>query len=262
MSVLASPPRAAVRSWLAPGLVAVAAGLAVLAVLGPLVTGAVEYRVSETVRHQTMGLDAVSLCLVAPLALVAAALVRRGRVAGPALALPIGLYTAYMLLQYVLGPDYLQRAGTDERLFPLLAALFATGWGVALAAWRALATHRIPRSPRRERLAGRVLLPVLAIVAFVRYAPALADAMARTPATRATWPVRTSSGRSRCSTSASSCRRPWRHASAWCAGATGRRRRCSVSPAGSGWSGRQSRRWPSPCGRAATQAPPSALRRR
>jgi hypothetical protein len=29
--------------------------------LGPLVTGVVEYRVTETLRNQTIGLDAVSL---------------------------------------------------------------------------------------------------------------------------------------------------------------------------------------------------------
>src|SRR3954453_20408866 len=106
MSRLApAPPALATRPWLARGRVGLAAGLALLAVLGPLLTGAVDYRVSETLRDQTIGLDAVSLCLVAPLALVAAALVRRGRAAGPALALPVGLYTAYMLAQYVLGPE-------------------------------------------------------------------------------------------------------------------------------------------------------------
>src|SRR4051812_40121205 len=70
-----SPPAAATRLWLARGLAGLAAGLALLAVLGPLVTGVVDYRVSETLRHQTIGLDAVSLGLVAPLALAAAALV-------------------------------------------------------------------------------------------------------------------------------------------------------------------------------------------
>jgi hypothetical protein len=174
-----SPPTT--RSHLALGLVAIAAGLAVVALLGPLITGAVDYRVSTTVRHQTLGLDAVSLCVVAPLALAAAALVRRGHAAGPALALPIGLYTAYMLLQYVLGPDYLTRPGNDERLFPLLVALFAAGWLVALAAWRALDPSAIPRSAHRERLAGQGILPPLAFLAFVRYVPALMDALSGRP---------------------------------------------------------------------------------
>jgi hypothetical protein len=181
MTTAALPPRIALRTWLALGLVGIAGGLVLLAVLGPLLTGAIEYRVSATVRRQTVGLDAVSLCLVAPLALTAAALVRRGHVAGPALALPIGLYTAYVLLQYVLGPEYLYRPGNDERLFPLLAALFAMGWMVALAGWRALDAACIPRSARRERLAGGAILPALAFLAFVRYLPALADAMSRTP---------------------------------------------------------------------------------
>jgi hypothetical protein len=179
-SVLEHDERAATRDatrWLAVGLVAIAAGLVVLAVLGPLGTGAVHYRVTETLRNQTIGLDAVSLFLVAPLAVFAAALVRRGHVAGPAIALGVGAYTAYMLVQYVVGPDYAHLPGNNERLFPLTAALFAAGWAVALTAWRSLDASRLPRVAGR----ARVILPVLAALAFIRYVPALADAMSGAP---------------------------------------------------------------------------------
>jgi hypothetical protein len=137
--------------------------------------------VTETLRNQTIGLDAVSLFFVAPLALLAALLALRGHVAAPVLALGIGAYTAYMFLQYILGPDYAHLRGNNERLFPLAILLFAAGWGVALMAWNAIDGERLPRSRRRERLIGRFVLPVLALVAFSRYVPQLMDWMSSSP---------------------------------------------------------------------------------
>src|SRR4029079_19345853 len=74
---------------LAAVLALLAVGLATVALLGPLASGVIEYHVTETIRNQTIGLDAVSLFVVAPLACVAAVLVLRGRMLGPALALGI-----------------------------------------------------------------------------------------------------------------------------------------------------------------------------
>jgi hypothetical protein len=166
---------------LAFGLVVIALGLAAVALVGPLMSGVIDYRVSETLKNQTVGLDAVSLFVVAPLAFVAAGLVLRGRVVGFALALGIGAYTSYMFTQYILGPDYGHLAGNNERLFPLCLILFAAGWLVALAAWNAIDSERLTSSRQRERLLGRVILPALALVAFVRYLPSLADWMSAHP---------------------------------------------------------------------------------
>jgi hypothetical protein len=165
---------------LAAGLFAVAAGLAVVSLLGPLVTGVIDYHVGETLRNQTIGLDAVSLIVVAPLSILAALLVLRGHVAGAALGLGVGAYTAYMMVQYILGPEYERLPGNNELLFPLYLALFSLGWVVALAAWNATDERHL-RSPARDRLLGRVVLPVLALLAFSRYLPALADWMSSTP---------------------------------------------------------------------------------
>jgi hypothetical protein len=137
----------------------------------------VDYRVSETVRNQTIGLDAVSLILVAPASLLAGVLALRRHAAGPALALGIGAYTAYMLLQYVVGPDYLDYPGNNELLFPLCLILFVLGWGIVIVVWSAIDVDRLPRSARHDRLVGGVVLPVLAFLAFFRYLPALVDAM-------------------------------------------------------------------------------------
>ena len=167
--------------WLALGLAAIGVGLAAVSVLGPLVFELIDYRVGETLRNQTIGLDAVSLFLVAPLALIAAVLVLRRLIAGAALALGIGAYTSYMFVQYILGPDYATRGGNNERLFPLAVFLFALGWGVALAAWNTIDVERLPRSRRRERRIGRFILPVLALAAFGRYVPSLIDWMSSSP---------------------------------------------------------------------------------
>ena len=49
------------------GFASIATGLAAVALLGPLVTGLIDYRVTETLRNQSIALDLVSLAIVAPL---------------------------------------------------------------------------------------------------------------------------------------------------------------------------------------------------
>ncbi len=117
---------------------------------------------TETRRNQTIGLDAVSLIVVAPLSVAAALLVVRRHVAGAALALGIGAYTSYMLVQYILGPEYERLPGNNELLFPLYLVVFALGWIVAAAAWSSTDVERLPRSARRDRRTGRIVLPALA----------------------------------------------------------------------------------------------------
>jgi hypothetical protein len=172
-------PRAS--RWLALILFAIGLGLAVVALVGPFMTELIDYRVTETLRNQTMGLDAVSLFLVAPLALLAALFTLRGHVAGPVIALGVGAYSAYMLLQYILGPDYAHLSGNNERLFPLALFLFAAGWGAGLMAWNVVDAEWLPRSRRRERVIGRFVLPVLAVAAFSRYVPQLMDWLSSSP---------------------------------------------------------------------------------
>jgi hypothetical protein len=167
--------------WIAGCLVAIAAGLTAVALLGPLISGVIDYRVTETLRNQTIGLDFISLVVVAPLALLAAYLVTRRQVAGFALALGIGAYSAYMFVQYVLGPDYVHLPGNNERLFPLALALFVAGWGVAMMAQNTIQFDAPPLSPRRAWWLARVLLPVLGLAAFGRYVPTLIDWMSSSP---------------------------------------------------------------------------------
>jgi hypothetical protein len=153
------------RPRLAAGLIALGLGLAVNSLIGPLVVDAFEFHVTETLRNQMIGLDAVSLFVAAPLSVFAGLLVLRGHLLGPALAVGIGAYTAYMFVQYTLGPDYVNLPGDSQVLFPLYLVLFTLGWAVALAAWNVLEVERLPRSERRERLTGRFVLPGLALLA-------------------------------------------------------------------------------------------------
>ena len=233
--------------WLPLLLSALAAGLAAVALLGPLVTGVVDYRVTETLRNQTIGLDAVSLFFVAPLALLSALLIRRAHVAGLAIALGIGSYTAYMFLQYAVGPDYAHLPGNNERLFPLVLFLFAAGWIVVLAAWSTIDVARLPDSARRDRLIGRFLLPVLALVAFSRYVPQLMDWMSSSPEDENISRGLASHGRSRRSTSASSF--PLRRllVSGLFAAPGGHTKRCTRWWVGLGSLARPWHRWRSSC---------------
>jgi hypothetical protein len=173
--------KASANRWLGIGLIALAAGLAVNSLLGPLVTDVIRYHVTTLLLNQTTGLDAVSLALVAPLSVVAGLLVLRRHPIGPVLALAPAIYAAYMFPQYILGPDYLRLEGNNELLFPLHLALFSLGGAVALLAWRAVDAERVPRISRRKgQLVGGVLLALAAFLV-VRWVPALLDAVSDEP---------------------------------------------------------------------------------
>jgi hypothetical protein len=177
----ASVMKASASRWLGIGLIALAAGLSVNSLLGPLVTDVIRYHVTTLLLNQTIGLDAVSLALVAPLSGVAGLLVFRAHPAAPVLAFAPAVYAAYMFPQYILGPDYLRLEGNNELLFPLHLALFSLGGAVALLAWRAVDAERLPPiSRRKERLVGGLLLALAAFLV-VRWAPALLDAIGDDP---------------------------------------------------------------------------------
>ena len=162
-------------------LLGLAASLAALSLLGPLVAGVIHWRIRPTILSQLYGLDAVSLVIVAPLAAVAGVLSLRGLALGALLGVGPAAYAVYMVPQYVLGPDYAHLAGDNERWFPLVLVLFALGVVSAALAWSRLATYEPPGSRRVEALVGRRLLPAVAAVVFVRYVPTLADWMSARP---------------------------------------------------------------------------------
>ena len=171
-----SAPSAAGR-WFGVALAALGLGLAVNSLLGPLVLDAIRYPFSGSLRNQLLGLDAVSLVLVAPLCVLAGILALRRHPAAPVLALGPATYTAYMFVQYLVGPQYLN----SPRILPLHLGLFILGVVVTATAWSAVVPAQLPAmTPRRSRRRGVI---ALALAAFVvsRYLPVLLGSWSGAP---------------------------------------------------------------------------------
>jgi hypothetical protein len=132
---------------------------------------------SETLRNQTLGLEAVSLLVVAPLSVVIGVLARRGHRAAPYVGVAIGAYTAYMLVQYIVGPSYLDY----PRVLPLQLGLFVLGWVVALRAWIIGRSNEAVSPPVRSLRHHAVALFALAAFVVMRYAPAFAGMLEGSP---------------------------------------------------------------------------------
>lgn len=81
--------------WLVLSLILLAIGIAANSILGPFIYGIVTYPFSESVRHMTIGLDAVSLIFVAPITVIAAGYVYRGEQVGYLVALSSSAYAMY-----------------------------------------------------------------------------------------------------------------------------------------------------------------------
>jgi len=161
----------AVRSadrWLAAGLVALAVALAGNSLLGPLVTDAVEYPFSDTMVNQTIGLEAVTLALVAPWCLAAAVLILRGHRAGTVFAIPPSAYAAYMFAQYVVGPQYLEY----QPVIAFHLGIFVLSGAVLAVAWSRIRPETLPTIT--EDRARRAAVGLFLLAAFVtsRYLPA------------------------------------------------------------------------------------------
>ncbi len=162
---------------LAASLFALAAGLAVNSIVGPLVLDLVDYPLTETLRNQTIGLDAATLLVVSPVSVVAGWLVRRQHCVGPLLAVVVGSYTAYMYLQFVVGPDYSHYPGS----LALQLGLFTLGWMVAVGGWRATTAAELPEMPQTSRVRHSWVLVGLAGFVVFRYLPAIPASFAGDP---------------------------------------------------------------------------------
>ncbi|MFF9818698.1 hypothetical protein [Streptomyces sp. NPDC014006] len=168
---------------LGTGLLVLAALLVTNTLLGPAGSAVIDYPIPDdgTLMSQLVALDVFAVAVIAPLAVCAAVLVlRRHRLSGMVAIAP-SVYTAYMVPQYVLGPQYLRYDGNSEAFFPLQLALFVLGWTTALLAWQQINPAAWAPPGRRERIIGGALIPLLAIVTFTRYVPAILDAAATHP---------------------------------------------------------------------------------
>lgn len=167
--------------WPGVALLVLGLGLAANSVLGPLVLGVIDYRFSHALLAQGWGLDLVSLAVAAPLAVGAGAATLRGRTIGPALALGLGAYAAYMAVQYVVGPEYLSLAGDNERFFLLHLGLFVTGLATVVGAWRTVDAGSLPPGTGKGARGWSVVLALLGLFLLLRYLPLLVRLTAGDP---------------------------------------------------------------------------------
>jgi len=117
----------------------------------------------------------VALLLVAPVAVVAARLVRRRPTAGLVLSLAPATFTAYMAPQYLIGPDYLGLPGNNERFVVLHLVMLVSALALLATAWSALRERALPPvTGRSVRHWSWVMAGVVAFIAVVRWLPALA----------------------------------------------------------------------------------------
>jgi len=138
------------------GSISLGTGIAVSAILGPLVLNAIEFRTSNSIENQFVGGEIVSLAVVAPAAIAGGVLWLRGhRLAAP-LALGPALYAAYTYTTAALGQEYARYDGNVEKFFPLYAGLVAGGAAIAAFAWGRLNEVEAPVLPDglRKTLAG------------------------------------------------------------------------------------------------------------
>lgn len=170
------------RVWLALGLVLLGVGAAAVAVLGPLVAGAIRYHVSEGAANQVMGGDVAGLVLVAPVSLVAAFLVWRGHRAGRVLALGPALYALYMYLQLGVGGEVFRYPGNSELFFPLFLALFILAGAIVIFSWRSVGGRSLPEpSNGVRRLFGWFALVVALFLTVGLHLRGLVDAWSAQP---------------------------------------------------------------------------------
>ncbi|WP_338890612.1 hypothetical protein [Rhodococcus sovatensis] len=119
--------------------------------LGPLGIEVFDYPISITLQNQLIGLEIVTLILVTPLSIAAGVLALRGhRAAGP-MAFGPAAYTAYMFVQYVLGPEY----ATFNAVVLFDLGVFALSAVLAVWAWTITDAAPMPdTTPTRQRING------------------------------------------------------------------------------------------------------------
>jgi hypothetical protein len=157
------------------------------ALLGPLVGDVITYHFSKSLINQTIGLDAVSLFVVAPLCLFMAWALHTGRssisrVGLRTFAMSAPLFVAYMMPQYVVGPDYLGLPGNNQRFFLLHLSIFIVS---VVATYLLADTVRSsllpPLSRRSRRLIAGVLLAASVFVTFFLHGPGIVDSFRSKP---------------------------------------------------------------------------------
>ena len=136
-------------------LFTLAVALSANTILGPVGTGVINYPISASLLNQVIGLEFVSAGLVVPMTVMAGIPTLRKYQAAAFLGFGPAAYSAYMFLQYVLGPEY--PAYTAVALFHI--AIFTLSGAIAFWAWALGSRQPLPcLTTGRRRLSGAILL--------------------------------------------------------------------------------------------------------
>lgn len=161
--------------------IALGLGIATASLLGPLWLGVIQQHVSANVENQVVGADAVSLLIVAPLAVLGGLLWWRGHTLAPSLTFGPAAYAVYIHFQYIVGSEYERYPGNSERFFALFYAIVLLGLLVALASWSQLAVGKLPRR-HVQQLAAWLLIAVSSLLGLA-WIKAIADLIGGTRTT-------------------------------------------------------------------------------
>ena len=199
-SISRSRPGVAGQHWPAAALLSLGVLLALAALLGPLVLGAIEWRISANSLNQTYGADGAALLLLAPTAVVAAWLAWRGGPVAAPLAFGLGLASLYYGIASVLGAEYVRYPGNNERFFLLYLVIIVVAWVVAAWGWSAMGdapprpSRRLARRAGLLFIAGGLLMSVAWLLQLATIAVdgslSQADALAYDESPTAFWVVR------------------------------------------------------------------------
>ena len=155
----------------------VLAGVLLLnSILGPLVLKVASYPITNGMENQLIGLEVVTVLLVAPWAALAGLAALHGRPAAPVLGFAPSAYAAYMFVQYVLGPEYTHYSITALAQ----VGVFVLATGLMLASWSL--SRQVALPPMRAAQATRNGILMFALAAFVllRYSSAVVGAFTGT----------------------------------------------------------------------------------
>jgi len=113
----------------------------------------------------TVGLDAVSLIFVAPLSVLAAGYVYRGKQVGYIAAIAPSAYAMYTFVQLILGPQYIDYSP----VVLLHLALFLLSGFILVNAWQRIQGNELPQFNRQRKKISATVLFLLAIFTSLSY---------------------------------------------------------------------------------------------
>ncbi len=161
-----------------PASAALGIGIAATALLGPLWLDVIRQHISPDIENQVVGADAVSLLVVAPLALAGGWLWWREHRLAPAVTFGPAAYAAYIYVQYIAGSEFERYPGNSEQWFPLFFAILLLGIVVAVASWSQLEVAALPS--RRVVVAAAVVMIGVGSLLGLAWVKAIADVIGGT----------------------------------------------------------------------------------